>query len=57
MKSTTKRQDNINVRIGHQTKNELISLATAYELSLAEFVRKIIREAIEEHRDIIDKNK
>lgn len=48
-----KKQDNICVRIGHQTKSDLMALAQANEMNLAEYVRLLIREAIEENQDVI----
>lgn len=55
MKSTNKRQDNINVRIGHSTKSELIALAQANEMSVAEYVRWLIKQAINENKELIQK--
>lgn len=57
MKSTSKRQDNINVRIGHSTKSDLTALAQAKEMSVAEFVRWLIRQAIDENQEMIQKQK
>lgn len=57
MKTTSKRQDNINVRIGHSTKSDLTALAQANELSVAEFVRWLIKQAIEENKEIIQEQK
>ena len=53
MKTSNKRQDNINVRVGYRTKSDLTALAQVYEMSVAEYVRHLIREAIEENRDKI----
>lgn len=57
MKTTSKRQDNINVRIGHSTKSDLTALAQANELSIAEYVRHLIRNAIEENKEMIQEQK
>ena len=54
MRTSNKRQDNINVRVGHRTKSDLIALAQVNEMSVAEYVRYLIREAIEENRDKIE---
>lgn len=53
MKTTTNRQDNINVRIGHSTKSDLIALAQANEMSMAEYVRHLIRQSINENQEMI----
>ena len=57
MKSSYKKQDNICVRIGFKTKRELTALAQANELSVAEYVRFLIREAIEENQDLIEEQR
>lgn len=53
MRTSNKRQDNINVRVGYSTKSDLTALAQVYEMSVAEYVRYLIREAIEENYDKI----
>lgn len=53
MSKPYKKQDNICVRIGHQTKGDLIALAHANEMNVAEFVRYLIRKELEENHDLI----
>lgn len=53
MKPYHKKQDNICVRIGHQTKGDLIALAHANEMNVAEFVRYLIRKEIESNGELI----
>lgn len=48
-----KKQDNICVRIGHQTKGDLTALAHANEMNVAEYVRYLIRQAIETNDEVI----
>ena len=48
-----KKQDNICVRIGHQTKGDLTALAHANEMNVAEYVRYLIRQAIESNDEVI----
>ena len=48
-----KKQDNICVRIGHQTKSDLTALAHANEMNVAEYVRYLIRKDIEMNYDLI----
>ena len=57
MRTTNKRQDNINVRVGHSTKSDLIALAQCLELSTAELVRQLIRQAIDENKELIQAEK
>ena len=57
MRTTNKRQDNINVRVGHSTKSDLIALAQSLELSTAELVRQLIRQAIDENKELIQAEK
>ena len=49
-----KKQDNICVRIGHSTKRDLIALAQANEMNVAEYVRYLIRQAIESNVEVIE---
>ena len=53
MRTTVKKEDNICIRLGYQTKHDLIALAQANELTMAEFVRQLIRQAINENQDVI----
>lgn len=53
MKPYHKKQDNICVRIGHRTKGDLIALAHANDMNIAEFVRYLIRKELEENYDLI----
>lgn len=51
--SKFKKQDNICVRIGHQTKTELTVLANANEMNVAEYVRYLIRKEIKLNEELI----
>ena len=53
MSKPYKKQDNICVRIGHQTKGDLTALAHANEMNVAEYVRYLIRKELEENHDLI----
>lgn len=57
MRTTSKRQDNINVRLGFQTKSDLIALAQALEITTAELVRQLVRQAIDENQEKIQAEK
>ena len=54
--SKFKKQDNICVRIGHETKEQLKQLAYLNEMSIAEYVRLLIREEIKNNEMKGDKN-
>ena len=41
------------MRIGHQTKSDLTALAHANEMNVAEYVRYLIRQAIESNDEVI----
>lgn len=53
MSKPYKKQDNICVRIGHQTKSDLTALAHANEMNVAEYVRYLIRKEIEVNNELI----
>lgn len=53
MSKPYKKQDNICVRIGHSTKVDLIALAHANEMNVAEYVRYLIRKEIEVNEELI----
>lgn len=53
MSKPYKKQDNICVRIGHQTKGDLTALAHANEMNVAEYVRYLIRKEIELNDELI----
>ena len=53
MSKSYKKQDNICVRIGHSTKGDLIALAHANEMNVAEYVRYLIRKEIEVNEELI----
>ena len=57
MRTTSKRQDNINVRLGFQTKSDLVALAQALEITTAELVRQLVRQAIDENQEKIQAEK
>ena len=51
--SKIKKQDNISVRVGCQTKSNLTALAHANEMNVAEYIRFLIRQAIESNNEVI----
>lgn len=51
--SKIKKQDNISVRVGRQTKSDLIALAHANDMNVAEYIRFLIRQAIESNEELI----
>ena len=54
MSKQYKKQDNICVRIGHQTKSDLTALAHANEMNVAEYVRYLIRKEIKLNEELIE---